>query len=114
MLNMAYKIFVASGRFGSRRFAVPDEIRRFRASKRLILKKICPGRLVGNECCRIYFLVSAVVRIFQLVTLSARFNHHGTGLDFNAANVNPALGSDDVFFVADAKGVIIDNGEPAI
>ena len=64
--------------------------------------------------CHIYFLVSAVVRIVQLVTLSARFNHHGTGLDFNAADVNRALESDKVFFVADAKGVIIDNDQPMI
>ena len=86
-------------------FATSDERRKFRASKRLILKKICPGRLVGNECCRIYFLVSAVFHIVQLVTLSAGFNHHGTGLDFKAAYVNRALWGDNVCFVAHAKSV---------
>ena len=35
-------------------FATSDERRKFRANKRFIFKKICPGRLIGNECCRIY------------------------------------------------------------
>ena len=115
MLNMGYKTCGSAMTFlAVVPFATSDERRKFRASKRLILKKICPGRLVGNECCRIYFLVSAVFRIVQLVTLSAGFNHHGTGLDFKAAYVNRALGSDKVFLVAHAKSVIIDNDQPMI
>ena len=96
-------------------FATSDGRRKFRASKQFILKKTCPGRLVGNKCCRIWvYLVSAVVRIIKFVTLAAGFNHHGTGLDFNATNMNRALGSDNVFFVARAKGVTVDNSQPMI
>jgi hypothetical protein len=68
----------------------------------------------GTNVVAYIFWVSAVVRIVQLVTLSTRFNHHGTVLDFNAANVNRALGSDKVCFVTHAKGVIIDNDQPMI
>ena len=69
---------------------------------------------MGTNVVAYIFLVSAVVCVVQLVTLSARFNHHGMDLDFNAVNVNRALGSDKGFLVADAKGVIIDNDQPMI
>jgi len=59
------------------------------------------------------FLVSAVVRIVQFVTLSARFNHHGTGLDFNTPNVNRALGVAR-FASSPRQSAIIDNGQPMI
>jgi hypothetical protein len=91
-----------------------DDERKFRASKQSLVRKTYPRGLAENEDGRVHFWNSRVGGILQLVTLAGRFNHHGAVLDFNAPNVNPALGSDKVFFVADAKGVIIDNDQPMI
>src|ERR1039458_4646362 len=90
-----------------------DNERKFRASKQSLVKKTYPRGLVENEDGRVHFWDSRVGGILQLVTLAGRFNHHGAVLDFNAADVDPAMGDGEVLFVADAKGVIIDDGQPA-
>ncbi len=59
-------------------------------------------------------MTSGVAYIAQFVTLAARFNHHRFGFDFNATDMNPTVRSKDIPFVTDAKGVIIDNGQPMI
>lgn len=62
----------------------------------------------------LFFMVSGAARIAQFVTLSARFNHHRFGLDFKATEMNPTVRGNDIPFITDAKGVIIDNGQPMI
>ena len=52
--------------------------------------------------------------VAQFVTLATRFNHHRIGFDFNATDMNPAVRGKDIPFITDAKGVIIDNGQPMI
>src|ERR1035441_7690262 len=114
LLNMNCKI---SGRVRPFLAVAPcaafDNERKFRASKQSLVKKTYPRGLVENEDGRVHFWDSRVGGILQLVTLAGRFNHHGAVLDFNAADVNPAPGGGEVLFVAHAKGVIIDNDQPA-
>ena len=59
-------------------------------------------------------MASGAVHIAQFVTLAARFNHHRFGFDFNATEMNPTVRGNDIPFITDAKGVIIDNGQPMI
>ena len=62
----------------------------------------------------LFFMVSGAARIAQFVTLATRFNHHRFVFDFNATDMNPAVRGKDIPFITDAKGVIIDNGQPMI
>ena len=115
LLNMNCKI---SGRVRPFLAVAPcaafDNERKFHASKQSLVKKACPRGLVENEDGRVHFWDSMVGGILQLMTLAGSFNHHGGIFDFNAADVNPALGGGEVLFVADGKGVIIDDGQPAV
>ena len=59
-------------------------------------------------------MASRAAHIAQFVTLATRFNHHRIVFDFNATNMNPTVRGDDIPFIPDAKGVIIDNDQPMI
>ena len=60
------------------------------------------------------FWESRIGDILQLMTLAGGFNHHGTVFNFDAMDVNPALRSDQVLFVALGKSVIIDDRQPVV
>ena len=59
-------------------------------------------------------MVLGTAGIAQFVPLAARFNHHRFGFNFNATEMNPTVRGNDIPFITDAKGVIIDNGQPMI
>ena len=48
------------------------------------------------------------------MTLAADLNNCGVGFDFDAAQMNATVGSDDVTCVAGGKSVVVDNDQPVI
>ena len=69
---------------------------------------------VTNDGGRVHFWDSRIRGVFQLVVHAAGFNHHGVVFNFNATDMYPALRGDQILFVADCQGAIVNDGQPVI
>jgi hypothetical protein len=85
-----------------------------RVSRDRPLGRARPNCLVCNKGGLIHFPASVFTNIGQLMRLAAGLDHHRVGSDLNAAEVNPALASDNICLLAGGEGAIVNNGQPMV